>query len=105
MSKAYEYHALSEHKKEIRLFRLRSITRATPEQESEVLGSIETASLLETPCYTALSYVWGEPVLSSRILLDDGTYVAITKNLLVALQHVVEVQPLVGWQSLNRVCL
>ncbi|KAH7414317.1 heterokaryon incompatibility protein-domain-containing protein [Phaeosphaeria sp. MPI-PUGE-AT-0046c] len=92
MSKAYEYCPLLKHKKEIRLFRLRSITPATPDHESEILGSIETASLLDKPRYTALSYVWGEPVLSSRILLDDGTYVAITKNLLVALQHVVEVQ-------------
>lgn len=95
MSRAYEYHPLSKSEKEIRLFRLRSITPATSDHEAKILGSIEHASLLEEPCYTALSYVWGEPVLDSRILLDDGTYVAITENVLIALLHVVELRHLV----------
>lgn len=95
MPKAYEYLPIEEDKKEIRLFRLRSVTPATLDGDVEIQGSIENASLLEEPRYTALSYVWGEPVLSSKIFLDNGTHVAITRNLLVALLHVAEVRHLV----------
>jgi hypothetical protein len=48
--------------------------------------TLETTSSTENPNYFALSYVWGDPTLSKRILVN-GTKVSITENLYIALRH------------------
>jgi hypothetical protein len=90
MSTLCTYRTLEAEKKKIRLFRLRNYTPATSGNEAQILGSIEHASLLEPPAYTALSYVWGEPVLKSKIQLDSGTHLPITETVAIALTHVAD---------------
>jgi hypothetical protein len=91
LTTTYTYLPLDRDKKEIRLFRLQSITPATSHTEAQISGSIEHDSLLDKPSFNALSYVWGAPIFSSTILIDDGTQIPITENLHVALLHVAEV--------------
>lgn len=95
MSAFRTYHTLDAEKKDIRLFRLRTDTSATNGNEAQISGSIGCASLLDPPAYTALSYVWEEPVLKSQTHLDGGTHLPITENLSIALAHIVEFTPLV----------
>jgi hypothetical protein len=95
MSVPHTYRVLDAERKEIRLFRLRTYTLATDGNEAQISGSIEYTSLLDPPAYTALSYVWGEPVLKSGIQLDGETYLPITENLSIALAHIADLTQIV----------
>jgi hypothetical protein len=98
MSTTYTHRPLSGDKKEIRLFRLRSVVLSTEQSGARISGSIDHVSLLDEPIYNALSYVWGEPVFSSTLQVEDGTCFAITKNLEDALLHIASIMTLVRIQ-------
>jgi hypothetical protein len=86
-------------RKEIRLLHLLAVVPGLQHDYNQdcILGRLEYKNLRneesqqpedDTKPYMALSYVWGEPKYTSAIILDDGTYISITGNLLIALQHV-----------------
>jgi hypothetical protein len=51
---------------------------------TQIHGRIEHTALSKAPSYSALSYVWGPPDPYSRVVLGDGSYLPITRNLLEA---------------------
>lgn len=62
------------------------------DHSAELRGSLLHTSLAECSydilsCYTALSYVWGNPSAVQSIILDD-TFVQITANLAKALRDI-----------------
>lgn len=54
--------------------------------QSVVSCHLKHASLNQWHCYTALSYAWGDPKVTSQILID-GQPVQVTTNLESALRH------------------
>jgi len=55
--------------------------------EDHIRCSLETTSLDSKPTYEALSYVWGDPTLTTQILVDDCP-LEMTINLAVALRQI-----------------
>jgi hypothetical protein len=98
----HEYRPLDKERREIRLLHLEAVVSGSSYgYDSEcVLGRLECRYLQgggtegetedDAGQYLALSYVWGEPHYTSAVILDDGTYVPITTNLLIAIQHIFE---------------
>lgn len=98
---AHKYKPLDKERKEIRLLHLLAVVPGSQYGYGQdcVLGRLEYKNLTNeeshlsednTGQYMALSYVWGEPKYTSAVILDDRTYISITGNLLIALQHVFE---------------
>lgn len=63
-----------------------------PDRAAELRGSLLHTSLAVCSydilsCYTALSYVWGDPAPTETIILD-GKSVGITENLATALRDI-----------------
>lgn len=79
MTTAYAYEQLSDARQRIRLLYLDPATSAT----DELRGSLVQVdvNLQPAPEYEALSYAWGEPVLSDTLCLDGRGSHAITANL------------------------
>lgn len=100
--KAHEYKSLDREKQEIRLLHLIEIIPSVERGSDndcisgrlsyKYLGHDEESADIEhnDRDYMALSYVWGEPDYNSSVMLDDGTQIPITGNLLIALRHVFE---------------
>jgi hypothetical protein len=87
------FRPLDKGRKEIRLLYLHAVLpQSNNETESYVAAHFSYTSLSneQHEKYMALSYVWGEAVYASRVVLDDGSYIPITKNLLVAIEHLFE---------------
>ena len=83
MSMKHRYRLLDKERKEIRLLHLEAGS------EQRISGRIEYTSLLhDSSLYIALSYVWGAPNYTSSVLFYDNSYLPISHNLIVALQHV-----------------
>ncbi|PNP73351.1 hypothetical protein FNYG_13308 [Fusarium nygamai] len=80
MPSAYKYRQLNEALYAIRLIHL------VQAQHGEIQCRIELASLDSPPPYKALSYTWGSERLPRRILVD-GSWLAVTENLYIALIH------------------
>ncbi|GKT47638.1 heterokaryon incompatibility protein 6, OR allele [Colletotrichum spaethianum] len=86
-----QYRDLDPSKAEIRLVELDPFRAAEFTSDSGhqpvVRCRLKHHSLREWPChYTALSYVWGDPNVTSPIYLD-GLEIQVTKNLESALRH------------------
>ena len=80
--------------------RLLSITKSS---STEIVCSLEDASLEEDSTYEALSYTWGDPSDTSSIKLNDRSF-PVTKNLAVALQHLREEEkPVKVW--IDAICI
>jgi hypothetical protein len=79
----YIYHPLNYHRQEIRLLRVLP-ARNNDEPISCVL---EIASLQDSPCYTALSYCWGDPSNSKTVLVNTSIF-RTTDNLASALWYI-----------------
>lgn len=96
----YTYTPLSAERLEIRLLKLKAsigLSRTAP-----LVGTLKTCRYPEVdasrtrrlgqslalPWYLALSYVWGDPVFSHALYLDNGTTLLITANLDAALRDV-----------------
>lgn len=75
------YHDLDEH--EIRVLHL----HPSSEFESPICVSLHRVKFLDGPVYRALSYVWGDPTVTSPIYVD-GTSFEATVNLVSALRHI-----------------
>jgi hypothetical protein len=74
------YHALNSHRQEIRILTL------TPGKDTEVVHcDLNTASLVDMPAYTALSYVWGGAHQDLSICERDIRF-PVTGNLALALR-------------------
>jgi hypothetical protein len=91
MSAQHVFRPLSKDKKEIRLVNLHAILPAEKDgSEKCVTAHFSYTALIsdQHTKYQALSYVWGQADYVSRVVLEDGSYIAITKNLLVAIEHI-----------------
>ncbi|KAH6718579.1 heterokaryon incompatibility protein-domain-containing protein [Leptodontidium sp. MPI-SDFR-AT-0119] len=77
------YNPLSAERKEIRVLS----THPPTESPDPISCSLTTVSLLEDPVYDALSYVWGDPKVTSTITVDGYPFEA-TKNLVAALKEI-----------------
>ena len=75
------YTALSAEKREIRLLRV----LPAQDESSQVACEYSSISLLENPIYNALSYVWGDPTVTTPILVNGEVFHATT-NLAAALR-------------------
>jgi Heterokaryon incompatibility protein (HET) len=94
----FSYAPLDPTKDEIRLLRI-----LPRDHENEVACTLEKISLKEHPKYLALSYAWGDPTLSSQIVINSMK-VFITKNLEIALRHLQEhVEPVAIW--IDALCI
>ena len=76
------YQPLDASRSEIRLLEILS-----PDDTGLIICRLRTVSLLESPPFAALSYVWGDPSITEDIELD-GITIAVTINLASALRHV-----------------
>jgi hypothetical protein len=100
MPKVHRYNPLNKTRKGIRLLEL---TALGPGREYGYDGDCvfarfhyrflansdhEVGNNTEILKYMTLSYVWGTPNYTSAVILEDGSYIPITSNLLVTLQHV-----------------
>lgn len=77
------YEKLDDEKREIRLL---AIERSR-EKTSKTRCSLRRYSLDDIPPYYALSYVWGDPMVTESIKVD-GVHFAVTTNLMAALQQI-----------------
>lgn len=77
-----EFKPLSFVKSEIRLLKLHQ----SDDESAVVSCSLETISLVKPIPYTALSYCWGDPQATGRILIN-GVSVQVTTNLEAALRR------------------
>ena len=84
MSQDTLYQSLDESRSEIRLLEIISGSPGAP-----VECKLSTVSLLETPNFAALSYVWGDPKVTDDIQVDGHT-LSVTVNLAAALKYVKE---------------
>jgi len=113
---AHVYRPLDKERREIRLLHLIAVVSGSQYGYGSdcVSGRLEYKYLKgdgtvnetqdDAGKYMALSYVWGEPDYTSAVILDDGTFVSITSNLLVAIQHIFEngFAPVSGPRQLHR---
>lgn len=91
LAAASAIHTPFRHGDEIRLLRLQPLSG-----DGEVRCTLEHVGLSNKPVYDAVSYAWGEPVLSKRILVGN-IMVPITENLHAALRQLAKMgsrQPL-----------
>ncbi|KAK3387871.1 heterokaryon incompatibility protein-domain-containing protein [Podospora didyma] len=73
------------------------------DSNSEVKCNLQLVSLDDGPLYNALSYVWGDPTLSSHITVD-GERFRIPENLSVALRQIRNnCEPVVFW--IDALCI
>jgi len=82
-SRAYPYRKLDFDTHEIRLLKL----EWTYAEDSSITYSLDHASLIDPGSYVALSYCWGDPLITEIIRLD-GVDVRVTVNLASALRAV-----------------
>jgi hypothetical protein len=78
----YSYHPLDCHSQEIRLLRILPAWN----NEEPISCVLEIASLQDSPCYTALSYCWGD-ASNKKVVLVNGSVTQITDNLASALWY------------------
>ena len=76
------YEPLDSNRREIRLMSLHSSLLS----ESEIGCTLFNVSLNNVPEYQALSYVWGDPKITSPIRVNHEE-IEVTRNLLAALNH------------------
>ncbi|KAL1607978.1 Folylpolyglutamate synthetase [Paraconiothyrium brasiliense] len=87
MDLRFKYNPLNVERHEIRLLKLLSPgSGPSPAKSALVNCTLEHVSLDEIPEYQALSYVWGNPALTSPICVDGQIFEA-TFNLEAALRH------------------
>jgi hypothetical protein len=82
---AIHYCPLNSKRNEIRLLKIHDANRSaiTPDL---IQCSLEHVSLVLPPPYTALSYCWGDPMITKQIVLDGEAF-EVTTNLHAALQE------------------
>lgn len=76
-----DYEALRHREAQIRLLTLHSGSG-----DAIVCCTVENTSLYETPKYYALSYCWGDPNITEKILVN-GSEMRVTTNLEIALRQ------------------
>jgi len=90
MSTPHVFRQLDKKTQEIRLLHLHAILPSREEGGTKsVAAHFSYTSLAndQHEKFMALSYVWGEANYLSNVVLDDGSHVTITENLLVAIEH------------------
>lgn len=81
----YEYDHL-ESKQHIRIMTIKPWLGKKNDEEP-VHVHLEQYPVSKCPRYQALSYTWGQPLRSDRVLVDDRFYISVTPNLLRALMQ------------------
>jgi len=95
----YQYQPL-QHPDSIRLLKL---WPQAHEDDQRLACELVEAQLSDNPFFEAISYVWGEPVLSQTIYLPQG-FLKATENLAAALTHFRDpVQPRYLWA--DAICI
>ena len=79
-SEKYEYRALQASTS----FRLLKIKRG--QGNDCIFGTLKEAKPDHSPIYSAISYLWGQPIFSERIYCDNG-YIDVTANAFAALRR------------------
>jgi hypothetical protein len=79
----YVYHPLDYHRQEIRLLRVLPATN----NDEPISCVLEIASLRDSPCYTALSYCWGDSSNKKTIFVNTSV-IETTDNLASALRYI-----------------
>jgi hypothetical protein len=79
----YLYMPLNSHRQEIRLLRVLPATN----NDEPISCVLEHASLQDLPCYTALSYCWGDPRNKKTIFVSTSV-IETTDNLASALWYI-----------------
>jgi hypothetical protein len=83
MSSNHRYQRLNGHRKEIRLLRLLPSTK----EDEPISCVLSVASLQDMPCYTALSYCWGNSTSQTTISINGSIFQTMT-NLASALLYI-----------------
>lgn len=98
MPSNHVFNVLKQERNEIRLLHLDPVKKSSFTSLHTLTGRLQCVSLLDAPRYNALSYVWGNPIATSAVFLDDGSYVPVAANLLDALCHI----PSIGLTAVGR---
>lgn len=77
---SYQYSALPDSKRYIRLLALSS-------SMDELRGSLETVPISEAPPYEVLSYAWGDEVPTSSLVCNSAS-LAVTPHLLEGVRQI-----------------
>ncbi|KAJ9647155.1 hypothetical protein H2199_002141 [Coniosporium tulheliwenetii] len=93
------YNKLDHDKAEIRILTIHPSWRLAAPREC----TLSKASLSDKPVYGALSYVWGDPSVTTPIIVN-GVEVQVTTNLDSALRHICQERfPLILW--VDAICI
>src|SRR4051812_38520944 len=100
MNALYPITTLSKEQRSIRLLHIEA-----PPAPDSLRGTLEVAHLSDSPTFTALSYVWGDPSTTSLYHISiDGTSLPITKTCHEALTSLRDhFGPLTIW--VNSICI
>jgi hypothetical protein len=79
----YVFHPLDCHRQEVRLLRVLPATN----NDEPISCVLEIASLRDSPCYTALSYCWGDSSNKKTIFVNTSV-IETTDNLASALRYI-----------------
>jgi hypothetical protein len=93
-----EYTKLNLEQSEIRLVSI--LPHGT--DDSLIHCELHHVSLMRPPTYAALSYCWGDPNVTSNIILDDEIF-PVTTNLYAALSHLRTTQYTLLW--IDAICI
>jgi Heterokaryon incompatibility protein (HET) len=81
IEQSYRYFPLDTEADEIRLLEI-----LPGSEPARIIGRLIKASLNASPVYDALSYTWGDPSITTTIILDGDQNFSVTTNLERALQ-------------------
>ncbi|RFU33592.1 hypothetical protein B7463_g2767, partial [Scytalidium lignicola] len=79
------YAPFSDANHEIRLIQVEKLPLKT--RRPSISFTLRTVSLQNAPPFSALSYVWGNPKVRERVIVN-GKVVSVSKNLAIALRHI-----------------
>ena len=97
----YEYDHL-ESKQHIRIMTIKPQLGKNDDEEP-VRIHLEQFAVSKCPQYQALSYTWGQPQRSDRVLVDDRFYISVTPNLLRALVQLRRKRSVTIW--IDAICI
>ena len=97
----YEYDHL-QSKQHIRIMTIKPWL-GTRNDEEPVRIRLEQLPVSKCPRYQALSYTWGQPQRSDRVIVNDRFYINVTPNLLGALVHLRRKRSVTIW--IDAICI
>lgn len=87
-AEVYQKHKLAQSKKCIRVLEIAASPNVkSKDKTNRVRCSFKVIDLDETPCFTALSYVWGKDPPGQYSITCDGVRIPVTRSCESALHH------------------